>query len=173
VSKEAARQKVDPAALCSGVIAEHFLGDQIAVPSARAGHSYQEARLIERPEPTRTFDVAKLFPNYPARSVDLAQRFVDEALRISKARAFKAYSGRGIGIEPNFVFVEYLQKSHLGGIGVSFYGRPEDHIHTALLRPGRNPNYSRAIACTQEALSPLLEEIGRSHELKFGRVPGR
>jgi len=82
-------------------------------------------------------------------------------------KAFKAESGRGIGIEPNFVFVEYLQKSWPGGVGVSFYGSPDKHAHSGL-RPGRNPNYSRSTARTHDELKPLLAEIRRSYELKRG-----
>ncbi len=171
---EASRQNVDASSLCSGIIAEHFLATKkfSAVPSPE-----RQARIApptHRSEPIDIFDakrdIKKHFPDYPTRSVELAEQFVGEALRVPGTRAFKAFSGRGIGIEPNFVFVEYLQKSHPGGVGVSFYGRPQDHFHANLLRPGRNPNYSRSIICTHESLKPLLEEIRRSHELKFGRT---
>jgi hypothetical protein len=171
---EATRENVDPAALCSGIIAEHFLQTQKV--SSTSANKQPTTKLVplNRSESADISDVKsdvrKLFPNYPTRSIELAEQFVGEALKISGARAFKAYSGRGIGIEPNFVFIEYLQKSSPGGIGVSFYGRPEDHLHPQMLRPGRNPNYSRSIACNQEGLKPLLEEIRRAHELKFGRV---
>jgi hypothetical protein len=171
---EATRENVDPAALCSGVIAEHFLQPQ-KMRSVSANK--QPTTTLVPPNRSESIDifdiqkdVRKHFPNYPTRSIELAEQFVAEALKISGARAFKAYSGRGIGIEPNFVFVEYLQKSYPGGIGVSFYGRPEDHLYPHILRPGRNPNYSRSIVCNQEGLKPLLEEIRRAHELKFGRV---
>jgi len=170
VFREAARQKVDAAALCSSVIAEHFLSAQTMIT---AGPVEVQAATPQNPrpaEPTAMFDVQKNFPGYPPVSVRLAQQFVDGALKMPGTTAFKAYSERGVGMRPNFVFVEYLQKSYPGGVGVSFYGRPEDHLRPTLLRPGRNPNYSRSIACTQETLKPLLEEIRRSYELKFGRV---
>jgi hypothetical protein len=171
---EATRQNVDTAALCSGIIAEHFL-ERRAVPVVSSPErKAKPSEPTHRSDPIDIFDVKKdikkLFPEYPTLSIELAEQFVGEALKVLGARAFKAFSGRGIGIEPNFVFVEYLQKSHPGGIGVSFYGRPQDHLHPNLLRPGRNPNYSRSIVCTHVALKPLLEEIRRSHELKFGRV---
>jgi hypothetical protein len=117
--------------------------------------------------PSGTFDVRKHFPDYPSASIDLAQTFVDQALKIPGIKAFRAESGRGIGIEPNFVFVEYLQKSWPGGIGVSFYGGPDKHLHRGL-RSGRNPNYSRSTARTLDELKPLLAEIRRSYELKRG-----
>jgi hypothetical protein len=114
------------------------------------------------------FDVGKSFPNLPALSIDLAQQFVNKALEIPGTRAFK--TERGIGIEPNFVFVEYLLKRQPGGIGVSFYGRPSAHFIGGLL-DGRNPNYSRATAHSPEELKPLLESVRRSYQLKFGRTP--
>ncbi len=171
---QAARRGVDPTGLCSGIIAEYFLQARKIPAVSTNKHPATTAAPPNRPEPSEKFsvknDVRKLFSNYPTRSVELAEQFVGEALKMPGAMAFKAFSGRGIGIEPNFVFVEYLQKSDPGGIGVSFYGRPEDHLHLNLLRPGRNPNYSRSIVCTHEGLKPLLEEIRRAHELKFGRV---
>lgn len=130
---EATRQNVDVATLCSGIIAEHFLVARQAPVVSRAERPMTISVPVDRSEPTDTFDVRKHFPNYPTRSVELAQQFVTEALKISGTGAFQAYSGRGIGIRPNFVFVEYLQKSHPGGIGVSFYGRPQDHLHPSLL----------------------------------------
>jgi len=171
---EATRQKVDAASLCSGVIADHFLEARKSTAVYSLERQAKISELTHRSEPIDIFDakrdIRKHFPGYPTRSIELAEQFVGEALKLSGTRAFKAFSGRGIGIEPNFVFIEYLQKSHPGGIGVSFYGRPQDHFHASLLRPGRNPNYSRSIVCTSEGLKPLLEEIRRSHELKFGRT---
>jgi hypothetical protein len=174
VVTEAKRQNVDAAALCSSIIAEHFLEVSnratvlIVEDKARIPEATHRSEALDILDPKR--DIRKHFRDYPARSIELAEKFVGEALRMPGTRAFKAFSGRGIGIEPNFVFVEYLQKSHSGGIGVSFYGGPQDHLHPSLLRPGRNPNYSRSIVCTHEGLKPLLDEIQRSHELKFGRI---
>jgi hypothetical protein len=165
---EAVRQKVGPGAICSGIIAEHFLN----LPKKPDG-TPQPASPLRQPDPPQrtvpssTFNVRSHFPAYPSTSVELAQVFVDHALKIPGIKAFKAESGRGIGIEPNFVFVEYLQKSWPGGIGVSFYGNPDRHVHHGL-RPGRNPNYSRSTARSLDELKPLLAEIRRSYELKRG-----
>jgi hypothetical protein len=174
VVSEANIRNVDAAALCSSVIAEHFLEASDRATTPRVEEKVKIFEATNPSEPLDIFDpkrdIRKHFRDFPARSIELAERFVAEALRVPGTRAFKAFNGRGIGIDPNFVFVEYLQKTHSGGIGVSFYGRPQDHLHPALLRPGRNPNYSRSIVCTHEGLKPLLEEIKRSHELKFGRI---
>jgi hypothetical protein len=170
VLAKAIQQNVDAATLCSVIVAEHFPDARKVSAAVAVEKSTTILARSNRSEPTTMFDVKKHFPNYPTRSIELAQQFVGEALAVSGAKAFKADSERGIGIEPNFVFVEYLQRRPPGGIGVSFYGRPEDHLHPSLLRPGRNPNYSRSIVCTQEGLKPLLEEIRRSHELKFGPI---
>jgi hypothetical protein len=164
VDREAQTRNVESAALCSGVITEHFLAaSRVSVPA-----TIQPAASPRDSEPTDSFDVRRHFPGYPLESIRLAQEFVDEALRIPNCRAFA--SGRGIGIEPNFVFVQYLQKRAPGGVGLSFYGKPDNHFQPNLLRPGRNPNYSKAIALDQQSLKPFIREIRRSYELKFGRI---
>jgi hypothetical protein len=126
VIAEAKRQHVDVATLCSSTLAEHFLEDARKTPVVTSS-DYQHSVTVSlhSSEPSNVFDVGKHFPNYPRLSIELAQRFVDQSLRMPGTRAFKAPSGRGVGIEPNFVFVEYLHKRHPGGIGVSFYGRPD------------------------------------------------
>jgi len=168
VLAEAVRQKVGPAAICSGIIAEHFLNlSKKSVGTPQRASSALQPVPPQRTMPSGTFDVRRHFPDYPSASIELAQTFVDQALKIPGIKAFKAESGRGIGIEPNFVFVEYLQKSWPGGIGVSFYGSPDKHVHRGL-HPGRNSNYSRTTARTLDELKPLLAEIRRSYELKRG-----
>ncbi len=163
VLEEAKRQNVDAATLCSGIVAEHIL-EQVRDTLMARGAQQQDSTAV----PSNGFDVKHNFPNFPLRSVELAQRFVDTALKSPGARAFKAFSGRGVGIEPNFVFVEYLLKRHPAGIGVSFYGSPDSLKHRGL-RPGRNPNYSRSTAHNPEELEPLLQLIPRAYQLKFGR----
>jgi hypothetical protein len=156
-------QNVDAATLCSGVIAEHFL-EQMRVSPAPPSVNQQVFAAM----PSNVFDVGKWFPDFPSLSIELAQQFVDESLKMPGTSA--SFSGpRGISIKPNFVFVEYLQKRRPGGIGVSFYGSPED-LRYAELRPGRTPSYSRAIVVTKQELKPMLEVIRRSYQLKFGHT---
>jgi hypothetical protein len=160
VLTEAKRQRVDAATLCSGLITEHFLESGRGVPmnSNQKSHAPTIA-------PTNEFDVRKNFPNYPGRSVELAQQFVNECLGIPGIRAYK--NGRGVGIEPNFVWVEYLNVRQPGGIGVSLYGSP-DQLRYPRLRSGRTPSYSRYTIRTRDELEPLLEVVRRSYQLKFG-----
>jgi len=167
----AKRQNVNAATLCSSTIAEHFL-EQARKPEVFPSFERQISRTVESHHSGQSngFDVRKYFPNYPGASIELAQQFVDESLKMPGTRAFKAFSGRGVGIEPNFVFIEYLRKRQPGGIGVSFYGSPGS-LQSPSLRPGRNPNYSRSVARIQAELKPLLEVIRRSYQLKFGRTP--
>ena len=160
VLAEAKRQKVDAATLCSGLIAEHFLQSGRDVPMI----SNQKAQAPTA-APSNQFDVRKNFPNFPGRSVEFAQQFVDECLRLPGIRVYK--NGRGVGIEPNFAWVEYLNVRQPGGIGVSFYGSPEQ-LHHPRLRSGRTPSYSRTTVRTRDELIPMLEVIRRSHQLKFG-----
>src|SRR5208337_3175733 len=142
--------------------------EEEAPQASRGGSPVSMAVSSQRSGRSNGFEVSKNFPNYPNRSIELAQEFVDESLKMPGTRAFRAFSERGVGIEPNFVFVEYLQKRHPGGIGVSFYGSPDRLGYRGLL-PGRNPNYSRSVARTEEELKPLLDLIRRSYQLKFGR----
>lgn len=161
---EAKSQNVDAATLCSGVITEYFLEQSGKTP--RVAGTEQEAQVNG---PSSAFDVRKNFPGFPNLSVELAQLFVDESLKLPETRAFKSFSGRGVGISPNFVFVPYLLKRQPGGIGVSFYGSP-DKLNRSSLRDGRNPNYSRATVRTRKELEPLIGLIRHSYDLKFGPV---
>jgi hypothetical protein len=162
---EAKKQNVDSAALCSGVITEHFLEQ-----ARRASMAPSTEHEVPVTAPSTLFDVRKHFPGFPNLSIELAQRFVDESLELPETLAFKSFSGRGVGISPNFVFVPYLLKRQPGGIGVSFYGSP-DKLNRSSLCNGRNPNYSRTTVHTQKELEALIGLIRRSYELKFGRVP--
>jgi hypothetical protein len=167
VAAQARNRGVDPSTLCSGIVTEHILG------IGRPGRFDRPADLMigVSPKPPATdtdkslaFDVRKHFPRHPGISVQLAQLFVDAALKMPGTKAFAAK--RGIGFEPNFVFIVYLRKRVPGGIGVSFYGGPESHLYPSL-GAGRNPNYSRALLETKEDLERILPDIKRSYELKF------
>jgi hypothetical protein len=159
----AAASNIDPATLCSGIVAEHFLGQR-----RNAGEHTNIPDPSEKETTTRSsqtmFDVRKHFPKRPTLSVQLAQELVDAALRIPGTGVLPW--NRGIRFEPNFVHIQYLQKRQPGGIGVSFYGKPESH-RCAALRPGRNPNYSWTVVRTREEMSRVLPEVRRAYELKF------
>jgi hypothetical protein len=168
VAKEAVSRGIDASTLCSGIIAEHFLADVAhrieqnrtrgAVPSA------PQRSTITNDAYSSGFDVRKHFTRYPGISIQLAQAFVDAALKIPGTKAFA--TDRGVGFEPNFVFILYLRKKQPGGIGVSFYGGPQQHIYSGL-HIGRNPNYSSAIVATMQELDLMLPDIKRAHDLRF------
>ena len=160
VLTEAQKNNTDASTLCSTLIAEHFLSFSSKEPAT----STDQERPMTAP-PSKSFDLTHNFPGFPPLSIELGQRFVDEALKLPGTRAFKSLSGRGVGIEPNFVFIEYLLKRYPGGIGVSFYGNPTS---LGLSTPGRNPNYSRSQARSFDELKPLLKLIRRSYQLRFG-----
>ncbi len=167
---EAKRQNIDAVTLCSGLVAEHFLEQEPETPMLSSVEPHKSQTVSTLSSGPFKFDVWKYFPDYPGLSIRLAQQFVDEALTFPGTRAFKPPSGRGVGIEPNFVFVEYLLKRQLpAGIGVSFYGSPS-HLNHPGLTVGRNANYSRATAHSEEELKSLLPLIRRSYELRFGRT---
>lgn len=159
VECEAAAKGVDPAALCASVLTEHFLSTS---SSTREAPVPPEKRKGEQ----MIFNVRDHFRGLPQYSVDFAQGIVDEALRISGVRAFK--SNRGVGLDPNFVFIEYLHERVPGGIGLSFYGGPERH-QNKLIRDGRTPSYSRAIIRTPAELQSVLPNVRKAYGFKFGK----
>jgi hypothetical protein len=168
VAAQARDRGVDPSTLCSGIVTEHVLGIGGA---GKVNRPRVEFLVAGPPKPlglgsdsSAVFDVQEHFPRHPGLSVQLAQSFVDAALQMPGTRAFA--SKRGIGFEPNFVFIVYLRKRLPGGIGVSFYGAPEHHLYQGL-GTGRNPNYSRALVETREELERILPDVRRSYELKF------
>jgi hypothetical protein len=80
-------------------------------------------------------------------------------------RAFR--TSRGIGFEPNFVFVEYLREAGRGGAMLSFYGGPDRHRNPQL-KAGRTDSYSRASVHTAEELKLVHPHVRKAYELKFG-----
>lgn len=170
VTSEARTRGVDAATLCSGIISEHFLSQRSntrirkASEAPAASESTEEGALVKQQQSASGFDVRRHFPSCPGLSVQLAQKFVDAALRLPGTRAFAA--GRGVGFEPNFVYITYLRRRSPGGIGVSFYGAPEKHL-CGDLGNGRNPNYSSAVVDSTQDLDKILPDIERAYELKF------
>lgn len=166
ISVEAENRSVDAAALCSGVIVEHFLG-QPEERIIKGKRIELPSKLIQPPRPSDVFDVDRQFPGYPKQSIELAQGFVDEALRMPNTKAFRAdgvNGSTGVGFRPNFVFIQYLQKREPGGIMVSFYGQP--HRHGIAMQRGQG-NYSRIKVLSVEGLAAVLPEIRLAHKLKF------
>jgi hypothetical protein len=166
VSVEAAKRNVNAAALCSGIIAEHFL-DQSGESIIRDDGADSLPKPALRGESSDPFDVRGQFPGYPKLSVELAQGVVNEALRMPNTRASKAdgvNGSTGIAFTPNFVFIQYLQKREPGGIMVSFYGPP--HRHGPGMKRGQG-NYSRIKILSGEKLTAILPEIRLAYKLKF------
>jgi hypothetical protein len=91
---------------------------------------------------------------------------LDEALELTGVRAFK--SNRGIGFEPNFVFIEYLRERVPGGVGLSFYGEPERH-QNKLIEARRTASYSRALVRTPAELQSILPHVRKAFGFKFGK----
>ena len=113
-----------------------------------------------------SFNVGDEFRGLPRFSIEAAQAVVDEALKLANVRAFR--NNRGIGFEPNFVFIEYLHERAPGGVGLSFYGGPERH-HNSLILTGRTDSYSRAIVRSQAELQSVLPHVCKAYGFKFGR----
>lgn len=169
ISAEATRRNLNAVALCSGILADHFLGQSGATLVVPEEGKRSPASLPGRSETSDAFNVGQQFPDYPRKSVELAQRIVDEALRIPNTRAFRSEGANGsvgVGFDPNFVFIQYLQKKDPGGIMVSFYGPPSSH--GIVMKRGQG-NYSRIKIETVGQLPMIIPEIQLSYRLKFKR----
>jgi hypothetical protein len=78
----------------------------------------------------------------------------------------------GIGVKPNFVFVESLLKqSGRYGIRVSFYNRNGAIMKAApkLMKPGQG-NYCRCLVESAEILEQIRPLIRMAYDLKFGKT---
>lgn len=163
---EAEEQDFDVSQLCAGVLSDYFLDEQKPAESVSAAAG-------QEPEPLKftapEFNVADQFPGFPELSVELAQRFVDKTVKFGRARPFR--SRRGIGFDPNFVFIEYLKsRSGKGGITVSFYGEPHRHSNPPSSLENGLPGYSRAKISTVADLERIIPHIRQAYGLKFGRI---
>ena len=166
---EAKRLKLEVSAYCSLSLAEK-LGDIRAVeihitPNVDVGSTSVETTVLEAAK----LDVATNFTGYPRTAVELAQGFVDAALTFPGVRAFK--NNRGSGIEPNFVFIEYLRSRGKPGIVASFCAPPEaldDASGILLLKPGRG-KYTRVDITTHEELKAVIPLISQAWEWRFAK----
>ena len=168
-ASQAKQQSLDIATLCSGLLADHFL-------SRATAHSEPPPKTASTPpsaprQPLRGFDVAHHFHGFPHRSVEYAQKFVDEVLKIPRVTA--SSKGAEIAFDPNFVYIEaLLRQGTRAGIRVSFFGRPEQFKNApSVLRMGRPPSYSRAVIETPSDLDAILPIIRQSYALRFGHPP--
>lgn len=174
--KRAAATGVDVPAFCANILADALIVLPPTPPSpapatrSTAGDlSRLHTRAADAPSSPQAFDVRKEFEGFPSGSVRMAQRFVDEALKLPKVRAFR--NRRGIGFDPNFVFIEYLMsRGGIGGIGVSFYGEPDRHQNPPAILKRGIPSYSRAKVRSDADLDSILPHIRQSYELKFGSL---
>jgi hypothetical protein len=172
-STEAQRLKMDVTAMCSLLLTEKLTTADPHTPSKvnSAPSLAPPPRESIRPSETAQskLDVAANFLGYPRTSIDLAQGFVDAALTYPNTKAFK--NNRGIGIDDNFVFIEYLRFRGTPGIMASFCPPPEElHDATGLLvlKPGRG-KYTRVDITNRDALNAAIELIRQAWEWRFGR----
>ena len=115
-------------------------------------------------------DIGHEFHGFPHRSIEFAQTFLNEVLKIPRITAFK--KGAEIGFDPNFVYIEaLLSQGSRSGIRVSFFGRPEQFKNPPpVLKMGRPPSYSRAVIESASDLQAILPLIRESYELRFGHL---
>jgi len=184
-ASEAQQKGIELASLCSGILADHLLthfthSKQLSLPVV--------APVVPPPQPeqvfvppsavpaptTRAFNVAEHFKGFPSGSIRFAQTFLDEAIKLPPVKGSPIQatpSSRGIRIDPNFVFIEYLMsRGGKAGIGVSFYGEPHRHENRPEILGKGIPSYSRAKIYSDADLQSILPHIRQSYELKFGKI---
>jgi hypothetical protein len=165
-SEEADEHGVDVSNLCGSVLSDYFLTPTRVATSPPPKN---EDRNTPAVAVEGRFDVSAAFEGFPRPSIELAQRFTDEAQKLGRVRAFK--HRRGIGFDPNFVFIEYLMsRSGTGGIGVSFYGEPHRHSNPPGILVKGIPAYSRAKIHSSADLDAILPHVRQSYELKYGKA---
>jgi hypothetical protein len=122
------------------------------------------------------FDVSESFPGFPRRSIQYAQRIVNEAIKISDVvpSEYRQKNGQKIGIafRPNFLMIEALLQRK-SGIRVSLYGEPNRfNEKPSSLGRGRG-RYSRIVVKSDEDLQKLLPLVRQAYELRLGRAAVR
>jgi hypothetical protein len=111
------------------------------------------------------FDVSRAFVGFPKRSIEYAQRVVDEALKLPRVIA-QRFKKNGISFKPKFLFIEALLQRK-SGIRVSLYGEPTDFAGPpGALRPGRG-SYSRIVVTSDLDLEGLLPLVRQAYEHRF------
>ena len=169
-SSEAQKINIDVSGMCSLLLTEQLTSrfDTTEAPSKAPPRITIKPVQSARIETSSNFDVSVHFPDLPRTSITLAQGFVDAVLTYPRTKAFQ--NNRGVGFDPNFVFIEYLRLRGTPGLVASFYGRREDFQDpTNLLKNGRGESYSRADISNQDQLNAAIPLIKQSWELKFGR----
>lgn len=117
------------------------------------------------------FDVSESFAGFPHRSIQYAQRIVNEAIKISGvvASEYRQKNGQKVGIafKPNFLMIEALLQRK-SGIRVSLYGEPDRfNDKPSSLGRGRG-RYSRIVVKSDDDLKKLLPLVRQAYELKLG-----
>ncbi len=167
---KARREGIDLASYCAAVLADQVAPTGLLVSTVeQALDSKSESRDVDH-----KFDVARHFPRFPKGSIELAQAFVDEALKLPAppgySRVSATRSRRGIAIDPNFVFIEYLMsQGGTVGISASFYGGPARHGNNSIVTKGRG-TYGRARIRTKADLAAATPHIRKAYELRFGDI---
>ena len=171
---KAKEEGLDAPMFCATLVADHLLfrnGDRLAKsPTPMAVNSSHDTNSTRVSDSERgrllEFDVAAQYPHYHRGSIALAQTFIDEALKHGDAEAFK--TEKGVGLKPNFAFVEYLGKRS-PGICVSLYGNRKEYPKILdLLKNGRTSSHSRAQISNPADLRRLLPLIREAYRLKLG-----
>lgn len=173
-----AADTVTAAALQLGITPEHFLtckieesfGGDSPPASNSAGFPGRTLTAALADPHTRRLVVSEAFPEYPIRSIELAQIFVDELVTLPGVTAIKR--GRGVGLRPRFAQIEYLLsfRGEKPGIVVSVYGEPGQFADPrGLLEPDRK-SYSRARIYDAETLRYFLNFARQAHARRYGQA---
>jgi hypothetical protein len=161
---KAAELGIDATAFCCSLLADNLLGDE---PPSRpkAAHVLSSTQILNTK--TCKFDVVSEFPGFPTKSIEFAQRILNEVFKLPDVEVRR--DRYGIAIRPNFIWIEaLLSKAGRAGVRVSFYDKNGESRHSLPLLKRGQGNYSRAVVENASDLEAILPLVRRAYELKFG-----
>lgn len=158
--KEAQLVDLEVSALLSGVLHDHF---------SRKDPDLTQDLTSPLASLDGDFSIERAFPKYPARSVELTQAFIDEALKFPGVSIHK--QKRSLIFNPRFVFVDYpiSTRGDEPGLVVSFYGAREHFDDPrGVLKAGRK-SYSRMRILSDDDLADSFRFLRQAYALRTNR----
>jgi hypothetical protein len=172
---DADANKVDPAAICTKIVAEYYDwraeiegGEPPVHPPWLFPHDDDMAALLHEPQPS--FSVARAFANYPSRSVALTQAFVDASLELPGVTAVQV--NRSIVFIPRFVRIDYIfsARAVLPGFLVSFYGSKADFKDPLQVLKLGPKSFVRARITNKDELDYCRPFLSQSYERRLQKA---
>jgi hypothetical protein len=132
------------------------------------GAAADAVQAADSPTPQTAFEVAREFQNFPARSCELAQTFLAEALKFPgvEVRRHK----RSIIFVPRFVRIDYLLsgRAPVHGFAVSFFGSIDEFDDPRHLLKAGPKSFVRIRITSERDLDYCVKFLPTAYELRVG-----